>query len=113
MASLTSKLFPTAFPKGSSILVKTHTTSLLASFPISIISFANFSASSIFFMNAPFPTVTSKTIFSAPLAIFLLIMLDAINGILSTQEMLSLSAYSFLSAGAKFKVCEIILIPTF
>ena len=67
----------------------------------------------IFFINAPLPTVTSKTIFSAPLAIFLLIILDAINGILSTQEILSLNAYNFLSAGAKFNVCEIILIPMF
>ena len=64
-------------------------------------------------MNAPFPTVTSITILLAPLAIFLLIILDAINGIFSTQEMASLNAYIFLSAGAKFIVCPIILIPTF
>ena len=41
------------------------------------------------------------------------IILDAINGILSTHEILSLKAYNFLSAGAKFIVCEIILIPMF
>ena len=113
IASITSKLLPTAFPNGSFIFVKTHTVSLLANFPISIISFANSSACLIFFINAPLPTVTSKIIFSAPLAIFLLIILDAINGILSTQEILSLNAYNFLSAGAKFNVCEIILIPMF
>ena len=113
IASITSKLFPTANPSGSFIFVKTHTVSLFASFPISIISFASNSAFFIFFINAPFPTVTSNTIFSAPLAIFLLIMLEAINGMLSTQAILSLSAYSFLSAGAKFIVCEIMLIPMF
>ena len=38
-------------------------------------------------------------------------MLDAINGMLSTQDVTSLKAYNFLSAGAKFNVCAIILIP--
>ena len=38
-------------------------------------------------------------------------MLEAISGILSTQEIESLKLYSFLSAGAKFIVWPIILIP--
>ena len=38
-------------------------------------------------------------------------MLDAINGILSIVAVTSLSAYSFLSAGVKFPLCEIKLIP--
>ena len=38
-------------------------------------------------------------------------MLEAIKGILSTQFMLSLNAYIFLSAGAKFAVWVIKLIP--
>ena len=38
-------------------------------------------------------------------------MLDAISGILSTHDIASLRLYNFLSAGAKFNVCEIILIP--
>ena len=62
-------------------------------------------------MKAPLPTVTSNTIFCAPAAIFLLIILDAISGILSTQLIVSLNAYIFLSAGAKFPVCPIKLIP--
>ena len=55
--------------------------------------------------------MTSITILFAPDAIFLLIILDAIRGMLSVQLIVSLSAYSFLSAGAKFKVCPIKLIP--
>jgi len=38
-------------------------------------------------------------------------MLDAIRGILLVQLIVSLSAYIFLSAGAKFKVWPIKLIP--
>jgi hypothetical protein len=57
------------------------------------------------------PHVTSNTIFFAPDAIFLLIMLEAISGMLSTQDIASLSAYIFLSAGAKSIVCPIRLIP--
>ena len=38
-------------------------------------------------------------------------MLDAISGMLSTHDIEFLSAYIFLSAGARFCVCEIILIP--
>ena len=49
----------------------------------------------------------------APAAIFLLIILEAISGILSTQDIVSRSAYIFLSAGAKLAVCPIILIPMF
>ena len=108
-----SNVFPTARPTGSSIFVSTHTVSLFANVPISFIIFEIFMASSFVFINAPLPTVTSSTIFSAPAAIFLLIMLDAISGILPTQEIESLSAYNFLSAGAKFAVWPITLIPTF
>ena len=38
-------------------------------------------------------------------------MLDAISGILSVAEIVSRSAYIFLSAGARFIVCVIKLIP--
>ena len=40
-------------------------------------------------------------------------MLEAISGILAVQLIVSLKAYNFLSAGAKFKVCPIKLIPCF
>jgi len=63
------------------------------------------SASTLSFINAPFPHVTSSTSLFAPLAIFLLIILDAINGILSVHAITSLKAYNFLSAGARFSVC--------
>lgn len=63
------------------------------------------SADFLSFMNAPFPEVTSNTSLFAPDAIFLLIILDAISGMLSVVAVTSLSAYNFLSAGAKFPVC--------
>ena len=113
IASITSRIFPTLFPTGSFISVIIHFVSLLANFPIFVISIASFSASSMFFIKAPLPQVTSSTILLAPEAIFLLIILDAISGMLSVQLIVSLSAYIFLSAGAKFIVCPIKLIPIF
>ena len=111
IASITSNEFPTAFPKGSSMLVTTQTVSLLASSPIFFMVSASLVALSTSFINAPFPHVTSRTILFAPAAIFLLIMLDAISGILSVVDVVSLKAYSFLSAGAKFNVWPIKAIP--
>ena len=81
------------------------------SLPIFCILFAKEVASSFVFINAPFPQVTSNTIALAPAAIFLLIMLELMSGMLSVQAIISLSAYSFLSAGAKLLVCPIKLIP--
>ena len=52
-------------------------------------------------MNAPSPILTSKTITSDPLASFLLIILEAINGILGTVAVTSRKAYSNLSAEEK------------
>ena len=75
-----------------------------ACLPIETIVFASFSASSSFFINAPFPHLTSKTIASAPEASFLLIILLAIKGIQSTVAVTSLRAYIFLSAGVRFAV---------
>ena len=95
------------------MLVIIQTVSLPASFPISIIVLESFSASSIFFINAPLPHVTSKTSLFAPEAIFLLIILELIKGIFAVQLIASLKAYNFLSAGAKFNVWPIKLIPIF
>ncbi len=111
ITSIASRVFPTLLPKGSSILVRTQIVSFPAKAPIVFICFESSIASSFDFIKAPLPTITSNTILLAPLAIFLLIILDAIKGILSTQEIASLSAYIFLSAGAKFNVCPIKLIP--
>ena len=88
-----------------------HIVSFPASSPICSITFESFSASSLFFINAPLPQVTSNTTLFAPAAIFLLIMLEAISGMLSVHEIVSLNAYNFLSAGAKLAVCVIRLIP--
>ena len=49
-------------------------------------------ASSIVFMNAPSPTLTSSTIASAPAAIFFDMMLAAISDTLSTVAVTSRSA---------------------
>ena len=75
--------------------------------PILTICLASLTASSIFFINAPLPTLTSRTIALAPDAIFLLIILLAIRGILSTTAVTSLNAYIFLSAGARLPVCPV------
>ena len=53
------------------------------------------------FMNAPLPTLTSRTSAPVPSAIFLLMIDEAINGIASTVPVTSRSAYSFLSAGTR------------
>ena len=90
-----------------------HTVSLFASFPMSIMVLDNSLASPTVFMNAPLPQVTSRTILFAPAAIFLLIILELISGILAVQLIVSLKAYNFLSAGAKFRVWPIKLIPIF
>ena len=51
-------------------------------------------------MIAPEPTLTSSTMPCAPEASFLLMILEAIRGRLSTVAVVSRSAYSVLSAGA-------------
>ena len=84
-----------------------HTVSLFTNFPIFFIVIASSSACGRVFIKAPLPQVTSNTILLAPDAIFLLMILEAINVILSVVEILSLNAYNFLSAGAKFSVCPI------
>ena len=52
-------------------------------------------------MKAPEPVLTSSTSADVPSAIFLLMMLEAIRGILSTVEVTSRSAYNLRSAGAR------------
>src|SRR6056297_1001888 len=75
--------------------------SLLLFSPILTIVLPNKMASSIFFIKAPLPTVIFKTNASAPPAIFLLIILLAIRGMLSMVPVTSLKEYIFLSAGAR------------
>ena len=98
-ASRSSSAFPTALPSGWSMSVSMQTTWRSARLPSSIIVSASAWASSIVFMNAPSPTLTSRTIASAPPAIFFDMMLAAISEKLSTVAVTSLSAYRRLSAG--------------
>ncbi len=72
--------------------VRRQTTSLPARRPSSIIASASALPSSIVFMNAPSPTLTSSTIASAPPAIFFDMMLAAISERLSTVAVTSRSA---------------------
>ena len=65
---------------------------------------ASFFASSLVFMNAPLPNLTSSKIQSLPEASFLDITEDAIKGIDSTVPVTSRKAYNFLSAGTKVPV---------
>ena len=111
IASITSSALPTAYPNGWSISVISAVTFLPAPFPIRTISLARLTASASFFINAPLPVLTSRTIASAPEASFLLIILLAISEIFSTVAVTSLSAYIFLSAGARLPVWPVIAIP--
>ena len=72
--------------------VSMQTTLLSARSPSPIIASASVRASSIVFMNAPSPTLTSSTIASAPPASFLDMMLAAISETLSTVAVTSRSA---------------------
>ena len=92
MASFTSKALPTAFPRGSSILVTRAIVFLPYEFPILTISLAKSMASSKFFINAPEPTFTSNIIASDSIASFLLIILPAIKDRFSTVAVTSLKA---------------------
>ena len=60
--------------------------------PMETISWARSRASSSVFMRAPLPHVTSSRILSVPAAIFLLMMLDAMSGMLSTVAVTSRKA---------------------
>ena len=61
-------------------------------FPIETIAEASSLAASGVFIKAPLPHLTSSTIERVPAASFLLIMDEAIRGILSTVAVTSLSA---------------------
>ena len=91
-ASMTSKLFPMAFPRGTSISVISAITFLPAKCPISTIDFASLVLSSKVFIKPPEPVFTSNSMQSAPAASFLPIMLDTISGKLSTVAVTSRSA---------------------
>ena len=91
--------------------VSMQTTSRSARRPSSIIASASARASSIVFMNAPSPTLTSRTIASAPPASFLDMMLAAISETLSTVAVTSRSAYKRLSAGTRFALWPMIARP--
>ena len=69
--------------------VSRQTTSRSARRPSSSIDSASTCASSSVFMKAPSPTFTSRTIASAPPAIFFDMMLDAISGTMSTVPVTS------------------------
>ena len=60
--------------------------------PMDTISFASAMESSRVFIKAPLPVLTSRRIRSEPAAIFLLIMLEAISGMLLTVAVTSRSA---------------------
>ena len=63
-------------------------------------------------MKAPEPNFTSSTRASVPSAIFLLMIDDAMSGIASTVPVMSRSAYSFPSAGARPEPAAQMTAPT-
>jgi len=112
MASMTSRLFPTASPRGWLMSVTRAIVLLPAALPMSHIRLPRASASFCFSMKAPLPHLTSRTMASLPAANFLLIILEAISPSTSTVPVTSLSAYNILSAGVICAVCPITAMPT-
>ena len=90
--SMISSALPTARPSGASIAVSTARVGNPTRRPISTIASASWRAWPTVFMNAPRPTLTSSTSASAPSAIFLLMIEDAISGTLSIVPVTSRSA---------------------
>src|SRR5438046_1900070 len=111
-ASCTSSAFPTVRPSGVSIAVTSATVRRPAPSPSSTISAASCPADATSGMNAPRPNFTSRTIASAPAAIFFDITLEAINGMEGTVAVTSRSAYISLSAGTMRGDCDATAIPT-
>ena len=99
-------------PSGVSISVIRAATLRPFRQPISTINRASSTARGTVFMNAPVPTVTSSKMQSLPEASFLLMMLEAISGMLSTVAVTSRSAYIFRSAGAISLLCPTTAIPS-
>ena len=79
--SLTSRAFPTVNPSGTSIAVTSARVLTPARVPKSTMTRANSFAFSGSDIKAPTPVFTSKIKALVPSAIFLLMMLEAINGI--------------------------------
>lgn len=90
--SRTSMLLPMPQPSGTSISVMSATVRLPAASPMATIVCARRMASSCVFMNAPEPVLTSSRMALAPAASFLLMMEDAMSGMLSTVAVTSRSA---------------------
>ena len=96
IASITSRLLPTASPRGSFILVIIALVFLPNFFPRLTINFERLTADSTSFI--------SRTKASVPSAIFFERMEDAIKLTLSTVAVASLSEYKSLSAGTIFSL---------
>ena len=87
--SMTSSELPTALPSGESIFVIRAAVLTPAPLPISTIVRASRRESSSVFIKDPLPVLTSRRIQSEPSASFLLMMLEAMSGMLSTVAVTS------------------------
>ena len=112
-ASATSNPLPTARPSGQFMSVISATVRLPSFSPIFTIVDASSRALSSVSMKAPLLVFTSSTIASAPAAIFLLMMLEAISGMLFTVPVTSRRAYINLSAGSSPLDCPMTQRPVF
>ncbi len=99
-------------PSGVDMSVSSATVGTPASPPRPTIVRASSRACSGSFMNAPEPTLTSRTRPPVPSAIFLLMIELAINGIDSTVAVTSRKEYSLRSAGARPEPAAQITAPT-
>ncbi|SIN55512.1 Uncharacterised protein [Mycobacteroides abscessus subsp. abscessus] len=90
--SCTSTAFPAVAPNGVSIAVSRALVATPCAVPRSTIAEANSRARCSDFMNAPAPTLTSRTSAAVPSASFLLMIDPAMSGIDSTVPVISRSA---------------------
>ena len=88
-ASSTSRELPIWLPRGISILVIKAAVFRPFLVPMATIFSASFMESSTVFIKAPLPVFTSSKMQSLPAASFLLIIEDAISGMLSTVPVTS------------------------
>ncbi|OQC57511.1 MAG: hypothetical protein BWX54_01159 [Verrucomicrobia bacterium ADurb.Bin018] len=100
MDSMISSALPAVRPSGWFISVSKATIPLFMALPTRTMDLARVVASSMVFMNAPVPHLTSNTSESIPSAIFLHMIEAVISGMEATVPVTSRSAYNFLSAGA-------------
>ncbi len=106
-----SNEFPTAQPRGWSIVVSTALVAIPMPLAASTIERARLVASARSTMNAALPNLTSRTRADRPSAAFFETIDEVISGTDATVPVTSLRAYILRSAGTRASVCPTIATP--